>query len=147
MLVETEEEGCELKGDEVRLRLPSLRLTDDNMIFFNAAEQAPSVLRAFLRARIAAVRGEHREALLQIVADANALLTNYEKEQTEEAMRIAAQALQTWLVKSSKLDEAPSGHVHDSLVEATSVAHPGTIRASVLRDGHHRDGRALLEGE
>jgi hypothetical protein len=135
VLVETEEEGWELKDDEVRLRLPSLRLTDDNMIFFNAAEQAPSVLRAFLRARIAAVRGEHREALLQIVADANALLTNYEKEQTEEAMRIGAQALQTWLVKSSKLDEAPSGHVHDSLVEATSVAHPGTIRASVLRDG------------
>ncbi len=93
------------------------------------------MLRGFLSARIAAIRGEHREGLLQIVADANALLTNYEKEQTEEAMRIGAQALQTWLLKSSKLDEAPSAHVQDSLVEATSVAHPGTIRASVSRDG------------
>jgi transcriptional regulator with XRE-family HTH domain len=136
ILVETEEDGYELKGDEVRIRLPSLRLNDDNMLFFNAAEQEPEVLRAFLRARIAAVRGEHREAVLQIVADANALLANYEKEQTEEAMRMGAQALLTWLVKSSKLDEGPSAHVHDSLVEATSIAHPGTIRASVWRDGN-----------
>jgi len=135
VLVETEEEGCELKGDEVRLRLPSLRLTDDNMVFFNAAEQEPELLRAFLRARIGAVRGEHRDALVQIVADANALLANYEKEQTEEAMRVGSQALLTWLINSSKLDQAPLSHVHDSLVEATSVAHPGTIRASVSREG------------
>ncbi|MGX1348243.1 transcriptional regulator with XRE-family HTH domain [Bradyrhizobium elkanii] len=134
-LVETEEEGYELKGDEVRLRLTSLRVTDDHMLFFNAAEQDPEVLRAFLRARIAGVRAEHREGLQQIVADANALLVNYEKEQAKEAIRVGAQPLVTWLTHSSGMTEAPSTHVQDSLVEATKVAHPGTIRASVVRDG------------
>ena len=136
VLVETEDEGYELKGDEVRLRLPSLRLTDENMLFFNASEQEPEVLRAFVRARIAGIRAEHRDALRQIVADATALLVNYEKEQAEEAMRIGAQALATWLEHSSQISETPSRHVHDSLVSATSFAHPGTIRASVARSGN-----------
>lgn len=135
ILVETEEDGCELKGDEVRLRLPSLRLTNDNMLFFNAAEQESELLRAFLRARIDGVRKEHRDGLHQIVADANAMLVNHKKEQTEEAMRIGAQALQTWLEHSSTIDRTPTSHVQDSLVEATGFAHPGTIRASVSRDG------------
>jgi hypothetical protein len=135
VLVETEDEGYELKGDEVRLRLPSLRLTDENMLFFNASEQEPEILRVFLRARIAGIRAEHRDALQQIVADANALLANYEREQAEEAMRVGAQALVTWLQHSSQIKETPSRHVQDSLVSATSIAHPGTIRATVARSG------------
>lgn len=134
--VETEEEGYDLKSDEVRLRLPSLRLSDENMLFFNAAEQEPEVLRAFLRARIAGVRAAHREALQQIVTDAKALLINYEKEQAEEAMRVAVQPLATWLSHNAAITETPSKHVEDSLVEATSVAYPPTIRASVAREGN-----------
>ena len=135
-LVETKEEGYELKGDEVRLRLPSLHLSDDNMLFFNAAEEEPEALRAFLRARIAGMRAAHREALEQVVADANALLGNYKKAQAEEAMRVGAQALVTWLDRSSQITETPSRHVQDSLVAATSIAYPSTIRATVLRDGN-----------
>ena len=81
------------------------------------------------------VRNRHREALREIVTGANDML-NYEQAQTQEALRLRAQNLVTWLQNSSALEEAPSVHVQDSLIAATSIAHPGTIRAAITREGN-----------
>jgi transcriptional regulator with XRE-family HTH domain len=134
--VQSVEEGYDLKAYQVGRKLQSFRMSDRQVLFFNAVEQEPEELRAFLRGRIVDVRSRHREALREIVAGANALLANYEMEQAREAMRKAAKSLRTWLQNKGALKEHPSGHVHDSLVDATRVAHPPSIHAAVLREGN-----------
>jgi transcriptional regulator with XRE-family HTH domain len=134
--VGTAEEGCEIKADEIRLKLNALGLADLALAFFNAAEDDPGVLRSFLQARIAAVRDRHRDSLREIVAGANALLANYEKEQAREATREAARQLTRWLRHNGELTERISRHVHDSLLTATASAYPQTINAAVVREGN-----------
>jgi hypothetical protein len=136
MPVQSAEEGCEVKGDQVRLMLHGLGLSNLPVLFFNAAEQDREELRAFLLDRVADVRAHHREALREVVNGANAMLANYEKEQAQEAIRLAARPLATWLEHNADLTEEPSRHVHDSLLSATRVAYPRTIHASVVRDGN-----------
>src|SRR5260370_11118905 len=91
------EEGYELKAEEVRLKLHPLALINLPLAFFNAAEDAPEILRSFVMARIRAVQEFHRSALNEIIDGANSLLANYEKEQAREAMRGASRSLMTWL--------------------------------------------------
>jgi hypothetical protein len=74
--------------------------------------------------------------LREVVDGANAMLANYEREQAEEAMRLAARPLTTWLQNNAALKEASSRHVHDSLVSATGAAYPRTIHAAVVREGN-----------
>ena len=134
--VRTAEEGYDVKADEVRLKLHSLGLANLPVTFFNAAEDDPEKLRAFLKDRIAAVRGHHRAAVREIVEGANALLANYEKEQAHEAMREAARHLASWLQHNAELTEETSRHVHDSLITATASAYPQTVNAAVVREGN-----------
>jgi transcriptional regulator with XRE-family HTH domain len=134
--VQTVDEGYEVKTDQVRLMLRSLGLSNLPVLFFNAAEQEPEELRSFLLERIANVRAHHREALREVVSGAKAMLANYEKEQAQEAIRLAARPLATWLQNNGELKEPPSRHVHDSLVSATGAAYPRTIHAAVVREGN-----------
>jgi hypothetical protein len=134
--VQSVEEGYDLKAYQVGRKLRSFRISDRQVLFFNAAEQEPEELRAFLRGRIADVRARHREALREIVAGVNALLGNYEKEQARDAMRTAAKSMSAWLRNKGILQERSSHHIHDSLMDATSVAYPQSIHASVLREGN-----------
>jgi hypothetical protein len=131
--VRTAEEGYDVKADEVRLKLHSLALANLPLTFFNAAEDDPKALRAFLKDRIAAVRDRHRATLREIVTGANALLTNYEKEQAHEAMREAARHLTSWLQHNAELTEGTSHHVRDSLIAATASAYPQTINTESLK--------------
>jgi hypothetical protein len=104
-------------------------------VFFNAAEDSPEVLRDFVRGRIEAIRESHRATLREIISGANALLVNYEKEQTREVMAGAARRLTIWIDHNSEVAVVPSIHVQDSLLSAVGSAHPRTIHASVVRDG------------
>jgi transcriptional regulator with XRE-family HTH domain len=134
--VRTAEEGCDVKADEIRLKLHSLGLADLPLMFFNAAEDDPEALRSFLQSRIAAVRNRHRDALREVIIGANALLANYEKEQAREATLEVARQLISWLEHNAQLKERSSRHVHDSLVAATASAHPQTINAAIVREGN-----------
>lgn len=136
MPVQSVDEGYEVKGDQVRLMLHGLGLSNLPVLFFNAAEQDREELRAFLLSRIDAVRAHHRAALSDVVSGANAMLANYEKEQAQEAIRLAARPLATWLKNNADLKEESSRHVQDSLVSATRSAYPRTIHAAVVREGN-----------
>ena len=50
--VETVEDGYELKAYQVGSKLQSFRISDDQVLFFNSAEDEPERLRAFLRGRM-----------------------------------------------------------------------------------------------
>jgi transcriptional regulator with XRE-family HTH domain len=130
------EEGCDLKAEEVSLKLHPLGLTKLPLAFFNAADDAPDVLRSFIMSRISSVQNSHRYALKEIIEGANNLLANYEKEQAEETMREAARRLTVWLDKNAAISRsATTGRVHESLVAATDTAHWKTVYASVARRG------------
>jgi transcriptional regulator with XRE-family HTH domain len=133
--VQSAQEGYEIKGEEVQLRLHPLGLTNLPVEFFNSAEDSPDVLRNFVHGRIDAIRESHRARLREIVSGANALLLNYEKEQAREIMAQAARRLTIWLERNSEMSVVPSLHVQDSLLSAVGIAHPRTIHASVVRDG------------
>jgi hypothetical protein len=133
--VQSVEEGCEVKGDQVRLMLHGLGLSNLPVLFFNAAEQDREEPRAFILDRIEDVRSHHRAALRDVVSGANAMLANYEKEQAQEAIRLAARPLATWLKNNMDFTEEPSRHVQDSLLSATRIAYPRTIHAAVVREG------------
>jgi transcriptional regulator with XRE-family HTH domain len=134
--VQSVEEGYDVKGDQVRLMLHGLGLSNLPVLFFNAAEQDREELRAFLLSRIDDVRAHHRAAMRDVVSGANAMLANYEKEQAQEAIRLAARPLATWLKNNAELKEEPSRHVQDSLLSATRTAYPRTIHAAVVREGN-----------
>lgn len=133
--VATAEEGYIVKGEEVELKLQPLGLKDLPTFFFNSAEDDPDTLRRFIRDRISAVREYHRNSVRQIIADAHALLANYEREQAAEIMRAAARRLEVWLTTNTKLNERPTRHVQDSLLAAIGNAHPRSIAASIVRAG------------
>ena len=134
-LVETAAEGYIVKGEEVQLRLQPLGMDNLSIQFFNAAEDAPDVLRSFILDRIEAVREYHRRAVRQIIDGARSLLVNYEREQSREVMRAAAHRIDVWLANNANLPTASSLHVEESLIAAVSKAHPRTISASVSRTG------------
>ncbi|WLA83214.1 helix-turn-helix domain-containing protein [Bradyrhizobium elkanii] len=134
--VETVQDGYDLKADQIRLKLPWLKLDDRSLLFFNSAEDNPEQLRGFLRRRIDDLRESHRVRLKEIVAGANALVDDFEREQAEEALRQASRPLVVWLQNNAALAGPPASHVQDSLLDATDTAHPATIRASVAREGN-----------
>jgi transcriptional regulator with XRE-family HTH domain len=129
------EEGYELKAEEVQLKLHPLGLTNLPIAFFNAAEDAPEVLRNFIAGRVNVVRDAHRTALREIIAGANSLLANYEKEQAREIMKTAAHRLTTWLDKHGGISAPATRRVHESLLSATGSAHWRTIYATIVRKG------------
>lgn len=134
-LAQTEEEGYELKADEVRLKLHALNLDHLPIAFFNSATDEPATLRAFIAERIEALRNSHRAALREIIAGARDLLANYEKAQAEETLRTAAKRLTIWLKDNAELPRSASRRVHDSLLSTTRSAHWKTIYATISRRG------------
>ncbi|HZR73456.1 MAG TPA: helix-turn-helix transcriptional regulator [Bradyrhizobium sp.] len=134
-LAQTEQEGYDLKGDEVRLKLHPLGLDHLPIAFFNSASDDPATLRAFIAERIDAIRETHRAALREIIAGARDLLVNYEKEQAEETLRTAARRLAIWLKDNTDLPRSASRRVHDSLLSTTRAAHWKTVYATISRRG------------
>lgn len=128
-------EGYDLKAEEVELKLHPLGLSRLPVIFFNAAEDAPEILRSFILGRIEAVRLWQRKALREIIVEANALLENYKNVQARQAMLAAAKRLTTWMDHNAQIAASPKKHVHESLLSAVRSANPRTIYAAVVRDG------------
>jgi len=133
--VQSAEEGYEVKGEEVQLKLQPMGLDCVPTLFFNAAEDVPEQLRDFIRARIAAVQEWMRNGLREIIAGAKSMLENYEKDQAREAMAVAARRLTIWLDHNETISVETKRHVHDSLMAAVATAHPRTVYAAVARDG------------
>ena len=132
---QTDQEGYELKAEEVQLKLHPLGLNGLPIAFFNAAEDPPEHLRAFITGRINVIRDSHRLALREIIDGANNLLANYEKEQSREAMRTAARRLSIWLSDNVEVPRIGTRRVHESLLSATRSAHWKTVYATITRRG------------
>jgi transcriptional regulator with XRE-family HTH domain len=132
-LVQTVEEGYELKGEQVQMALEPLRLRP-TVEFFNSFGDDPERLRARIIDCIQKIRQNFRTHLHEVSSDAQAVIANHEKEQVQEVLRNAARMMNTWIEQHRALPPL-AGHVQDSLMSQLRIAYPSTIHASIRREG------------
>jgi len=132
--VESDDEGYDLKAEQVSMALEPLKLTDFKIDFFNAFRDEPSRLRNLILSCIERIRENFRSHLRESNSNARMLLANHEKEQVQDVLRAAARMMKTWVNQHSLVPQL-TGRVHDSLMSQLQVVYASTIRASVRREG------------
>ena len=131
---ETVDEGYELKGEQVEMRLDALNVSDVTCTFFNAFEDEPECLSDFLFKLVRGLRQRHCENLKEAIKGANDLVQNFEGEQVREIQQQATNRLIVWLQNNQQIGPF-SKHMKESLLSAISKVHPSSLRASVRRQG------------
>lgn len=133
-MVESIEEGYELKGEQASLALEPLGLHSLEVDFFDARHDDPQRIKEFLVSRILNLRDDFRSQLIEIVANAEVLLSNYEQAQVQEVIRHAATMISTWINENITVP-AVADHIQDSLMKEIAAVYASTLRATVSRDG------------
>lgn len=134
IVAESDEEGYDLKGEQVSAALAPLRLQELPVEFYNAFGDDPDRLRNYMSARIEAARSRFREELAEIIRSAHELLANVELSQVLEVQREAGHLVATW-IEEHKNPPAVAAHVHDTLMSEIRRAHASAINAAVRREG------------
>ena len=137
-VVDTVEEGYDLKAEQVMMALEPFRLPRVTIEFFNSFGDDPERLRIRIVEGIERIRQNFRSRLSSACANARSLIVNHAQEQVQEVQRAAAHMLATWVAQHRQLPPLP-GRVQDSLMEQLTVAYASTIRASVRREGEWRN--------
>lgn len=133
-VVESIEEGYELKGEQVSLALEPLGLQNLAVDFFDARQGETKSVKDFLVNRISNLRNGFCSQMKEIVENTEALLGNYEQEQVQEIIRQAATMISTWINKNTPVPHV-SDHIQDSLMDEIAKVYASTLRASVRREG------------
>ena len=131
---ESDEEGYELKGDEVLGALTPFGMQKLPIEFFNSFSDDPQRLRDFVLGRVEATRANFRAELEEVLEGAKALLDNVEMEQVLADQREAGLQVVNWLTNHVQ-PPSVNAHVHDSLMAAIRTAHVSTLNAAVRREG------------
>ena len=131
---EDAEDGYDLKGEQAMMILTSRNLPASGLEFFNVREDDLHRLNGFLAARVKHLRELHIERLYEVIAEANALVENFESEQKSEILRDAAHRLQIWIEGNQEL-EPSSLPLEKSLLNAMGEVYASSVRASVRRLG------------
>lgn len=132
--VESSDEGCELKGEQVAMALEPIGLQGLAIGFYCAPEDSAQRAQEFLVERIEQIRKGFRNRIGDATNGARALLENHEKEQVQAVLNDAGEHLRTWIKMRSNVP-AVQAHVQESLMGQFQVAYASTVRAAVRREG------------
>lgn len=134
---ESDDEGYDLKGEQVSTALNPYRLNDLSIRFFNSFEDDPASLRAFVGDRVRSTRQEFRRRLNDVLDRTRLLLSNAEQEQVQAVQREAGRHLATW-IHLHRDPASTGGRVHDTLLDEIGVVHASTVHAAARRSGEWR---------
>jgi transcriptional regulator with XRE-family HTH domain len=131
---ESEQDGYELKGEQVSTALAPFGRQDLPVEFFNSFSDDPSRLSRFMIERIEATREEFRRRLLGAVESARAVLANVEMQQVLEVQKAASRVVGAWLSRN-EVPPRVNSYVHEALMSEMRAAHVSTVNAAVRREG------------
>lgn len=131
--VENAEEGYDLKGDQIEMRLKSLGVPDVRIEFFNANEDDANQFGASLLALVNRLRAKRCEHLSEVICNANGQIHS-ENAEAIAAQRDAASSIKAWIENNKALSPA-SVQLDRPLMDAINSAHASSLRASVIRQG------------
>lgn len=133
--VEDEEEGYDLKADQIRLRLSGRGLEDIGIEFFNAREDKPEPIRDQLVQRIVSQRQSIAGQLSQLASSVESLIENREDEGVRLVFEHVSSDLSSWIDSNRTLAISDKG-VEQPLVSAIDgTRYASTVRAAVRRYG------------
>ena len=132
--VDSVDEGCELKGEQIATALESTGIHDIQICFFNALEDPKDKLVRFVMERLTETRRAFSMELTDIVQNVKLVIANQEKEQAQAVLRDAASQLQNWITQNKGIPNV-SRQVHRSLLHEINSVHPSTVHAAVRRQG------------
>jgi len=134
--VEVEEEGYELKADQVTLRLTPGGLGGIDVKFFNAREEDSAILRNWIVEKLFRKRLFYSEQLNEIDRAVELLVENRKNEQVRLVFEHVNSDLTSWIENNRTLTFEENG-VEKPLIKAIDgTRHAATIRATVSRYGN-----------
>lgn len=135
--VEDEIEGCELKGDQIKLRLTPRGLSEVGIEFFNARDEGAEPLRDRLVAKIAEQRQTYANQLLQLGIAVEQLIENRKKAEVEAVFEHVSSDLGSWIDSNRDLASTDDG-VQEPLISAIDATrYASRVRAAVRRYGDY----------
>lgn len=133
--VEDDNEGYDLKRDQIHLRLNQKGLSDITVEFFNARDEAPQALRDRLVSKIVDHRRYYGEQIHRLSEAVDQLIENQESEGIRLAFEHVSKDLSTWIENHRSLGAARDG-VQEALIDAIDgTRYASTVRAAVRRYG------------
>jgi hypothetical protein len=132
---ETDEEGCNMKAEQVEPLLKRIGIEKTSMYFFNSVVDAPQELNKFIINQLNTLRKERIERISVVCNVVDYLIKHQEEEQARTAQRYVSKELKIFLKRYPDLPEQ-NWDVHDYLRCLIMEAHAGTVWASVRREGH-----------
>ena len=130
---ENAEEGYDLKGDQIEMRLKSLGVPDVRIEFFNANEDDANQFGDSLLDLVNRLRAKRCEHLSEVICNANGQIHS-ENAEAIAAQRDAASSIKVWIENNNALNPA-SVSLDRPLMDAINSAHASSLRASVIRQG------------
>lgn len=132
--VESTEEGCELKQEQIQTALESSGIQDMAVCFFNSLEDPRDKLISFIMDRINSARSSFSLELSEVVLNVKRVIENQAKEQAQAVLREAASQLKHWVGRNKSVPPV-TRQVQASLISEINSVYPSTIHAAVRREG------------
>ncbi|GAA3572618.1 hypothetical protein GCM10022419_061910 [Nonomuraea rosea] len=132
--VESNEDGYEIKAEQISAALTQYQLSDLPVQFFNALEDDPEVVKKFLHDCVKATRARFEQQLRDVLDRALTLLANAEEEQVREIQRAVGRYVSAWIDQKSDLGRIRA-NIPDPLFMEIRRAYASSVHAAARRKG------------
>ena len=133
-LATDDEDGYDIKREQVEAELGRLKLTEVPVVFFNAMSDDPISARTDLVAAIERIRERKAKRIEQLAEVVSRLKSNREEEEVKTVLASAMRRVAVWIKGHDDLGRV-SDKLHRSLISSVESAHARSVWASTRRRG------------